>query len=137
VNQPYHAIVWIDHQQAKIFHFDADDVESAKIRSSHPHQHIHHKVNSSDSGHAPVDKAFLKQVAEGLSSAGTILITGPAGAKKELASYLQQHQPAVAARVAAVEPLDHPTDGELVAIGRKFFRAEDRMQAQLRGSPHH
>lgn len=136
MNQPYHAIVWIDHQQAKIFHFEGADVDSATVRSSHPHQHIHHKVNSSDSGHVPLDKAFLKQVAEGLSAAGTILITGPAGAKKELAHYLQQHQPAVAARVAGVEPLDHPTDGELVAIGRKFFRAEDRMQSQLRKSPH-
>jgi hypothetical protein len=85
----------------------------------------------------PLDKAFLKQVADGLLAAGTILITGPAGAKKELDAYLQQHQPAVSARVAGVEPLDHPTDGELVAIGRKFFRAEDRMQSQVRKAPHH
>ena len=51
-----HAIVWIDHQQAKIFRFDATDVNSATIRSSHPHEHIHHKANSGDSGHVPVEK---------------------------------------------------------------------------------
>ena len=62
MNGHYHAIVWIDHQQAKIFQFDATDVDSNVVRSSHPHQHIHHKANSGDSGHAPVDKAFLKQV---------------------------------------------------------------------------
>jgi len=134
----YHAIVWIDHQQAKIFQFDATDIESATdidstvVRSSHPHQHIHHKANSGDSGHAAVDKAFLKQVADKLSDAGTILITGPANAKQELSTYLAENQPAVAARVAGVEPLDHPSDGELLNLARRFFKAADRMRSQLR-----
>ena len=59
----YHAIVWIDHHEAKIFHFDSTEVDSTTIRSSHPHQHIHHKANARDSGHAPVDTPFLQQVA--------------------------------------------------------------------------
>lgn len=134
---PYHAIVWIDHQQAKIFHFEGAEADSAKVRSSHPHQHIHHKVNSPGSGHAPLDKVFLKQVVEALSAAGTILIAGPAGAKKELAAFLEREHPAIFARIAGVEPLDHPTDGELLAIGRKFFKAEDRMQSQLRKGLQH
>jgi len=133
----YHAIAWIDHQQAKIFQFDATDldatdVDSSVVRSSHPHQHIHHKANSGDSGRASVDTAFLKQVAEHLSNAGTILITGPANAKQELATYLAKHQPAIAARIAGVEPLDHPTDGELLKLARTFFKAADRMRSQLR-----
>jgi stalled ribosome rescue protein Dom34 len=136
VNTPYHAIVWIDHQQAKIFQFDRIDVESATVRSSHPHENIHHKANARDSGHALVDRAFLKQVAEALSDAGTILITGPANAKKELAHYLEAEQPGIAARVAGIEALDHPSDGELLAFARKFFNGNDRMHSQFRLGMH-
>jgi stalled ribosome rescue protein Dom34 len=132
----YHAIVWIDHQQAKIFKFDATQIDSTVVRSSRPHQHIHHKANSGDSGHAPVDTDFLKRVAENLSGAGTILITGPANAKGELKIYLEEREPAVAARIAGVEPLDHPSDGELLALARRFFKAADRMQSQRRPGMH-
>jgi stalled ribosome rescue protein Dom34 len=126
----YHAIVWIDHHEARIFQFDATDVDSTTIRSSHPHQHIHHKANSGDSGHAAVDKAFLEQVSHALQQAGVVLITGPAGAKKELASYIEHEQPSLAKRIAAVHTLDHPTDGELVKLARTFFVADDRMRSQ-------
>jgi hypothetical protein len=136
MNGHYHAIVWIDHQQAKIFRFDATDVDSTVVRSSHPHQHIHHKANSGDSGHAAVDNAFLKQVAENLVNAGTILITGPANAKQELTTYLAENRPAIAARIAGVEPLDHPTDGELLNLARTFFKAADRMRSQFRHGMH-
>src|SRR6202000_301308 len=77
----YHALVWIDHREAKIFQFDATDVDRATVRSTHPHQHIHHHANAGDSGHVPVDKEFLHHVAQALATAGAILITGPAGAK--------------------------------------------------------
>jgi stalled ribosome rescue protein Dom34 len=126
----YHALVWIDHREAKVFQFDATDVERTSIRSSHPDQHIHHKANSGDSGHASVDKEFLKRVAAALSHAGAILITGPANAKTELAHYIEQTQPNLAQRISGVEALDHPSDGELIALARTFFKADDRMHPQ-------
>ena len=60
----YHALVWIDHREAKVFQFDATDVDHSTVQSTHPHQHLHHKANSGDSGHAPLDKEFLKHVAQ-------------------------------------------------------------------------
>jgi stalled ribosome rescue protein Dom34 len=131
----YHAIVWIDHQQAKIFEVNATDVDHTTVRSTHPHQHLHHKANSGDSGHAPVDKAFLKQVTEALSHAGAILIVGPAGAKKELATYMEASNPELAKRISGIETMDHPTDGALVAFARKYFRADDRMHPQGGAQP--
>ena len=133
----YHAVIWIDHQQAKIFRFDTGGKADATIvHSSHPHQHLHHKANAGDSGHAPIDRPFLRHVAENLATAGTILITGPAGAKQELLTYLKEQEPVTAGRVAGTEPLDHPTDGELVAFARKFFEAADRMRSQTRHGMH-
>jgi stalled ribosome rescue protein Dom34 len=126
----YHALVWIDHREAKVFQFNETDVDRTTVRSSHPDQHIHHKANSGDSGHAPVDQEFFKRVAEAIAQAGAILITGPANAKTELVSYIQKVQPHLAARISGVETLDHPTDGALLALARSFFKADDRMHPQ-------
>ena len=126
----YHVLVWIDHREAKVFQFDATDVDRSTVRSTHPDQHLHHKANSGDSGHAPLDKEFLKHVAQALSTAGAILITGPAGAKTELDTYIKQTQPDLAKRISGVEALDHPTDGALVDFARRFFKADDRMHPQ-------
>jgi stalled ribosome rescue protein Dom34 len=127
----YHALVWIDHQTAKIFHFNADSNETAIVHSTHPHQHLHHKANSGDSGHAPVDKQFLEKVCAAIADSGAILIVGPAGAKTELHAYIQDHHPQLATRISGVETLDHPTDGQLLAHGRRFFKADDRMRLQV------
>jgi len=62
----YHALVWIDHQVARVFH-----------------------------------------------------------------TFIRQKHPQLASRISAVETLDHPTDGELLAHGRRFFRADDRMRVQV------
>lgn len=126
----YHALVWIDHREAKVFHFNDSDAQKELVRSQHPNQHLHHKANERGSGHAPVDKEFLSRVATALESAGAVLITGPGSAKTELDTYIKSKAPALAQRISGIETLDHPTDGALVALGRKFFRADDRMHAQ-------
>lgn len=128
----YHALVWIDHQQARIFHFDAAGADRTVIHSSHPHQHLHHKANARDSGHAAPDTHFLEEVADALAPAGAILITGPANAKTELANYIKGAHPGMASRISGVETLDHPSDGQLVALARKFFAKDDRMHSQVR-----
>jgi stalled ribosome rescue protein Dom34 len=130
MTEHYHALVWIDHREARVFHFDATDVERTTVRSTHPDQHIHHKANSGDSGHVGVDKEFLKRVTAALTHTGAILITGPANAKTELAEYIRHTQPNLGQRISGVEALDHPSDGELVALARSFFKADDRMHPQ-------
>jgi len=127
----YHAVVWIDHKVGKVVHFNADASESVVVHSSNPHLHLHHKANSNDSGHAPTDKAFLERVAAAIAQSGVILVVGPAGAKTELVTWLKHSHPGIAARIAAVEAMDHPTDGQLLAHARHFFRADDRMRSQV------
>ena len=127
----YHALVWIDHQTAKVFRFNTDSSETAIVHNTRPHQHLHHKTNSGDSGHARVDKDFLERVAAAISHSGAILIVGPASAKTELQTHLKHAHPAIAAKVSAVESIDHPTDGQLLAHARHFFKADDRMRSQI------
>jgi len=132
MSSPYfHAMVWIDHREAKVFHFDAEHADTVVVHNSHAHQNLHHKANSIDSGHVPVDKEYLHRVLAEMAAAGAILIVGPGSAKTELRTYVGEHRPDIAAKISAVETLDHPTDGQLLAFGRKFFVADDRMHAQV------
>ena len=77
MNAPLNTLVWIDHKEAKVFHFDATDVERTFIRSGHPDQHIHHKANSPDSGHASVDVDFLKRVTRAIAPVSYTHLTLP------------------------------------------------------------
>jgi hypothetical protein len=59
-----------------------------------------------------------------------VLIGGPASAKHELFKHIQRHEHQLLTRISAVETLDHPTDKELLAHARQYFRAADRMAPQ-------
>ncbi|MFT3733176.1 MAG: translational machinery protein [Hyphomicrobium sp.] len=118
----FHAVVWIDHHEARVFHFNASDSDKITVHPKDPVRHIHHKANSIGSGHAPEDQEFLKNVTDAVADAGAILITGPAGEKTVLMEHIGRHAPALKSKIKAVEPLDHPTDGEILALARKFFK---------------
>ena len=94
----YHAVVWIDHHEARVFHFSPTDIDRLTLHPDHPTRHIHHKANSIGSGHAAVDHDFLQAVAEAIADAGEVLITGPANAKTELVKHIQQRDPKGGAR---------------------------------------
>lgn len=127
----YHALVWIDHRVAKVFHFNADDSQRETVSSTHPNQNLHHKANSIDSGHAPVDKDYLERVTKAIANAGAVLVVGPGSAKTELHTHIEKLHPQIAAKISAVETIDHPSDGALLAHARRFFRADDRMRPQI------
>jgi stalled ribosome rescue protein Dom34 len=131
MTEHYHAIVWIDHRDARIFHFDAADVERVVVHTNATGRHLQHKANTTGSGHKGVDKEYFGRVAAALTHTGAILLTGPANAKVEFKHYLEEHHRELAGRISAVETLDHPSDGKLVALARRFFKADDRMHAQL------
>lgn len=126
----YHAIVWIDHREARIFHISATEMDRVIVHSKLSGDHLHHKANTTGSGHRGVDKEFFKLVIQALTHTGAILLTGPANAKTELKNFMEEHSPDLAKRISGVEALDHPSDGALVALGRKFFKADDRMTTQ-------
>lgn len=130
MSAPYHAVVWIDHREARVFHVGANEVDKLVVRPDDPTKHIHHKANSIGSGHAPEDQHFLHAVVEAVADAGEILIVGPANAKTELVKHVHHHDPKLMSRIVGVETVDHPGDGELVAYARKYFQAKDRLRPQ-------
>jgi stalled ribosome rescue protein Dom34 len=124
----YHAVIWIDHREARVFHFNAEDVERLVLHPDHPTRHIHHKANSIGSGHASADHDYLHAVAESVADAGEVLITGPANAKTELVEHIRVHDPQLTKLIVGVETVDHPSDPQLVAHAKKYFMAADRMR---------
>lgn len=124
----FHAVVWIDHQQAHVIHFNPDAAETLVIHAAHANQHLHHKRGEIGAGRAGADTHYFEQVEAALAGAGEILITGPANAKDELVKHMHTHAKALADRIVAVENADHPSDAQLLQMARKYFKAADRMQ---------
>jgi hypothetical protein len=95
-----------------------------------PTRHIHHKANSIGNGHPAEDQDYVHAVAVSIADAGAVLITGPANAKTELIKHIHYHDPKIMNVLVGVETVDHPSDAQLVAHARKYFKTEDRMQPQ-------
>jgi stalled ribosome rescue protein Dom34 len=130
----FHAIVWIDHSQAKVFHIGLSGEDEVTLHPHLPTRHLHHKANSIGSGHAGLDKEFFGQVMNAVSDAGEILIIGPASAKTELAKYLRERHPAIGDRIVAVETADHPSDREIVAYAKRHFKIGPARAAATSGA---
>ncbi len=127
MSEHFHAIVWIDHREARVFHFNVAEVDHLVIHANSPTRQVHHKANSIGSGHADDDHSFLRSIANAVADSGAVLITGPADAKTQLAKHIEQHMPKLAAKIVGVEALDHPSDGELIAHARRHFAFDHQM----------
>lgn len=121
MTSPYHAVIWIDHHEARIFHFDSATAERLVIRPEHPTHHLHHKANAVGDGRSAEDQEFFHHVAVAVADAKAVLVTGPANEKNLLVKHIEHHDPKLKALIAGVETVDHPTDGELVALARHAF----------------
>jgi stalled ribosome rescue protein Dom34 len=123
----FHAVVWIDHAKARIFHFNVDEADKTVIRPDHEVRDIHRGAKRT--GHrAPEDRKYFEDVTQAIADAGAILIVGPGEEKHELAKFIAERHPAIEARIEGVESSDHPTDGELLDTARRYVRAADRMR---------
>jgi stalled ribosome rescue protein Dom34 len=127
----YHAVVWIDHREARVFHFNAAGVDPLVIHPDQPARHLHHRANSIGSGNAPEDRAFLQRVADAIADAGAVLVTGPPNEKTELIKHIAQYNPVLMQKIVAVETVNHPSDRQLVDYARRHFKADHMMPPRI------
>ena len=128
MNTHFHAVVWLDHREAKIFTFNADDAPPQIVAAGATGHHLQHKANITGSGHKGVDKVYFDRLVAALEGYGAILLAGPGNAKLEFKNFIDEHALSLAKRISAVETLDHPGDAEMLTLGRRFFRVEDRLR---------
>jgi hypothetical protein len=112
------AVVWVDHLTAKIFAMGLRGVSSSAVHAHLSSTHLHHHANSIGSGHVKDDPSFLAAITKSVEACDEVLILGPGDEKKVLMHYLQSVRPKLVLQVGSS---DHPTDEEIVAIGRKHF----------------
>lgn len=126
----YHAVVWIDHHEALVIHFNADAAEERHLHPVDPPRHLHVKAGSAAGTHVTDDPAFYRGVAEALADAREILVTGPSTAKAEFLKHLHKHEPAMIERIVGIETLAGVTENQLLAEARRFFVKADRLRPQ-------
>lgn len=126
----YHAVVWLDHNEAHVMHISPNDVEKSVVSPAEPHRNLHRKRGSVSGSRQPEDQHYYHEVVEALAGASEILIVGPGQAKLELIKHIHSHDHEVSKKVIGVETVDHPSDGQLVSFARKYFVAKDRMLSQ-------
>ncbi len=114
----FHAIVWMDQQAAQVVMFDKEHSESIKVRS---HSHAAHQGKSRD------ERGFYADIAGRLAGTHEVLLTGPGDAHDKFRAWCAAHQPAVAKVIVGSMPSDHPSEGQLVVLARKYFSGFDRM----------
>jgi stalled ribosome rescue protein Dom34 len=129
--------IWIDSQEARVFHIDAETFDEATIHSPARHVHRHPKDQETRTRNHPQDEArFFAEVVEALGDGDALLIVGPSVTKARFLRYAREHAPAVASRVVGVEAADHPTYRALVARVRHYFQRErPRQGAATPGLP--
>lgn len=127
----YHAVIWIDHHEARVVEFGAEGQSSEIIKPARPFKHPKNSAAKSAGWRAAEDPEFFDEIARGLDGIGEILIVGPAGVKLAFFKRLQAKHPSLAEKVIGVETVDHPTDGELVRYAKKYFHKAERMLPQL------
>jgi hypothetical protein len=121
------AIVWMDSKEAHVFRFNAEDVEAERIKAHNPFRQVHHKAGVIGAGKEHLDRDFFDHIINALRGVQEWLLVGPGGAKNRLVAHLDAYVPWLKAQMVGIEPMDHPTDGELLDHARRVFRAVDRM----------
>lgn len=114
----FHAVVWMDHQEAHVLMFDREHVESQRIKSRSHHKHQGKQNDTS---------ALFADIAKALEGTHEVLVTGPGKARDEFRDWCRQHY----AHVNVVDSItsDHPSDAQVVAMARQYFKKFDNMSA--------
>jgi len=120
-----HAVVWLDHHEARVCFLHEED---AKFDEQHIRAHEHHGHPHRD-GHHHDDhqKQFFDAIIHALEPVAEVLLVGPSHTKNDLHEFIGAKKPDLHKRILGVESADHPSDGQLAAHARAFFKKADAM----------
>ncbi|MEO8387165.1 hypothetical protein [Polaromonas sp.] len=108
----FHAVVWLDHHQAQVIRFDAEQAEARKLQA---HSHATRQHGSE----VRATHEFFGEICDALDGMESVLVTGAHTAQADFRHYVGKHRHALAPRVTGWETVDHPTEAQLLALGRK------------------
>jgi len=116
--------VWIDHDEARVFHVTKANFDETTVQSPKHHVHRHPKDMETRTRNHPDDEPhFFHDVVARLVGAEEILLFGPAMTKLHFLRYVQKHAPELDQRIVGLESASHPTDRQLAAHVRHYFHS--------------
>lgn len=116
----FHAVVALDHQHAQILQFDAEHVQASRVKASTRHTRTH------GSG-VRTEHEFFGEVCTALDGIAEVLVTGSHTSLADFRHYVEKHRAATGHCIVGWEVTDHPSEGQLVAMARRYFLKYDRM----------
>ena len=123
-------IIWLDSEKAQTFALTPTGIEKSHLKKSGVEHHTrdkNDKTTDSDLQH------FYRDLAAKLSGAKKLLIMGPGLGKTHFNSYLESHHSGgLAKAVIGVENSDHPTDNQILASARGFFKVYDHFNTSVK-----
>jgi stalled ribosome rescue protein Dom34 len=123
----HHAILHIDHLKAEVLQFDAEHLQTQKIKSRSQHA-LHSQHSRQPGSEVRTQHEYFGEVCDALNGIAEILVAGGHTAQTDFRHYVEKHRPQIAKHIAGWETVDHPSEGQLVALARKQFLQHDRMQ---------
>jgi stalled ribosome rescue protein Dom34 len=116
----FHAVVWLDHHNAFVQQFSDGKVETTKVKD-----HTHYTRQHGSKVRAIHE--FYAELCDALNGVGEVLVTGSHQAQTDFRHYVQKHRAALMPHIKGWESVEHLSDGQLLALGRKFFDRIDRV----------
>lgn len=114
----FHAVVWMDNTEAHVAMFDQEHMQTQRVKSRSHHKH---------QGKTEDSAAYFADIATALAGAHEVLLTGPGLARNQFRDWCVSHQPEMAKTIVDSVTTDHPSDGQLVALARQYFKKFDSM----------
>jgi stalled ribosome rescue protein Dom34 len=116
----FHAVVWLDQSEAHVVMFDREHAEAHRIKSRSHHKH---------QGKTDDLNAYFADIAQALANTHEVLVAGPGLVRNQFRDWCIKHDAKVAGVIVDSISADHPTDPQLVAMARQYFKKFDNMAA--------
>ena len=117
-----HAVVLVDHHTAQVLQFDEEHVKVQKVK-----EHTHHTKQHGSS--VRTEHEFFGEVCDAVAGIQEVLVTGAKTAQADFRHYVEKHRAAVSSQIVGWDTVDHPTEGQLLTLARKYFIERDRTGA--------
>jgi len=116
----FHAVIWLDHQEAHIAFFDRDHASTQRI---HAKTHHKHQGKSTDMN------AYFSDITKAVKESHEVLLTGPGLTRQQFTDWYTVHAAQFSKTVVNSIASDHPSDAQLIAMARQYFKKFDAMAA--------
>lgn len=122
----HHAVLLIDHLKAELLQFDSDQMQVQKIKSHSQHRLRTHHTRQPNSD-VRTSHEFFGEVCDALTGVAEVLVAGGHTSQTDFRHYVEKHRPQLAKQITGWETVNHPSEGQLVALAKKHFNKVNKM----------